>query len=91
MCILKTIYLAVISLIAGAALIYFTPANYIKPCGISSKNVKINISNREINFENGAINSYGKTYIREDILNTIDLDYEVKDCNKYIYIRKLHK
>lgn len=87
MCILKTFYIAAVSILMSMLLLSFTQTSYTKHYAITSKNVKLNEINKIKTYENGALIKGGKVYIRTDIVNDMESGYEIKNHNKYILIK----
>lgn len=88
MCILKTVYITVASVLISVLLLSFTQTSYTKHYAITSKNVKLNKINRINTYDNGAVIKGGKVYIRTDIIQDINSGCEIKNHNKYILIKE---
>ena len=87
MCIFKTIYLTIISLIVLVVLLTFMPTNYTKQCVIKLKDIKLNEQNKITIYENGAIIKGNKLYIISDVLDETKIDYKIEENPNYIYIK----
>ena len=88
MCVLKTIYITAASVLISVLLLSFTQTSYTKHYAITSKNVKLNKTNKINTYENGALIKGGKIYIRTDIIEEINPECEIKNQYKYILIKE---